>query len=236
MTRKEMKKQAKAQLSGSWGIAIGAWLLMEILISAASGFTFGISSLFTGVLTFGLTGIYMSIVRTGDAKLETLFSGFSNFVNSFLAGLLETIYIFLWTWLFIIPGIVKSYSYAMTFYILCDNPEMSGNDAITASRKMMKGNKWRLFVLDLSFIGWHLLAILTLGLLHLYITPYMQATRAQFYEDLKAKNAPPAEEGFDNADGGNDNGGDNGNGDGGTYIPAPASEAQPETDSIVTEL
>ena len=190
MTRQEMKQTARKQLSGNWGIAIGAWLLSSIIISMASSITFGLSFWFTGVMTFGLTGIYMYIIREGSAKLETLFSGFSNFINSFLAGLLQTLFIFLWTLLFIVPGIVKSYSYAMTFYILNDNPEMSGNDAITASREMMKGHKGELFLLDLSFIGWYILCGLTLGILSFYVVPYVQATKAAFYESLKKENDP----------------------------------------------
>jgi uncharacterized membrane protein len=87
--------------------------------------------------------------------------------------------------LFIIPGIVKSYSSAMSYYIMCDNPEMGANEAITRSREMMNGHKWQLFCLHFSFIGWILLSMLTCGLLLFMVTPYMNAATAEFYEKLK---------------------------------------------------
>ena len=108
--------------------------------------------------------------------------------------LLVQIYIMLWTLLFYIPGIVKSYSYAMTPYILLDKPELSATDAITESRKMMNGHKMELFILDLSFIGWILLSLLTCGILFLYVAPYMQAARAEFYRTLKGDDEPKADE------------------------------------------
>ena len=97
------------------------------------------------------------------------------------------VFIFLWSLLLVIPGLIKSYSYAMSNFILADNPTMSANDAITASRKMMDGNKWRLFCLDFSFIGWYLLCGLTFGLLTFFVEPYHQAARAEFYESIRGE-------------------------------------------------
>ena len=88
--------------------------------------------------------------------------------------------------LFIFPGIVKIFSYAMTPFILEENPELSANDAIDRSRAMMKGHKFDLFWLLLSFIGWFILALLTLGIGGLWLQPYMQTSVAAFYEDVKA--------------------------------------------------
>ena len=87
--------------------------------------------------------------------------------------------------LFFIPGLVKSYSYAMTFYIQKENPEMSGTEAITKSREIMHGNKWRLFCLDFSFVGWYLLSALTCGVLMIWVLPYHMAAHAAFYEEIK---------------------------------------------------
>ena len=101
------------------------------------------------------------------------------------ASVLYNVFLALWSMLFIIPGIVKYYSYSMTFYILRDNPDMLANDAITASRQMMNGHKLRLFCLHLSFIGWILLSVLTLGIGLLFVFPYMQTAQAAFYEDLR---------------------------------------------------
>jgi uncharacterized membrane protein len=107
--------------------------------------------------------------------------------NVVLVMFLKNLFLMLWTLLFIIPGIVKIYSYRMVPYILKEHPELSGTKAITLSRQMMNGHKWNAFVLDLSFIGWIILSALTLGILHIfYVGPYIQATDAELYEALKA--------------------------------------------------
>jgi uncharacterized membrane protein len=99
---------------------------------------------------------------------------------------LRDLYLTLWTCLFFIPGIVKSYSYRMVPYILAENPELSAREAITLSRKMMYGHKWSTFVLDLSFIGWQLLSGITMGLVGVFYTnPYVAATDAELYRTLR---------------------------------------------------
>ena len=96
------------------------------------------------------------------------------------------LYTILWTMLFIIPGIVKSYEYQMIPYLLAENPQMSREQAFAESKRMMSGQKWRAFVLDLSFIGWNILSAITLGILGiLYVQPYMDATHAALYEALR---------------------------------------------------
>lgn len=105
-----------------------------------------------------------------------------------VAGILVPIFTFLWSLLFFIPGIVKSFSYAMTFYILNDHPEYSATQAITESRKMMHGHKGELFVLYLSFLGWDLLSLLTFGILEIvYVAPYKAAAVAGFYDAIKGE-------------------------------------------------
>ena len=89
-----------------------------------------------------------------------------------------------WTLLFIIPGLIAAYRYQLTGYILAENPEMGANDAITRSKELMKGNKWRLFCLDFSFIGWDILSAFTLGIGDLWLTPYRSAAAAAFYREL----------------------------------------------------
>ena len=99
---------------------------------------------------------------------------------------LRDLFLFLWSLLFFIPAIIKAYSYRMVPYILADHPEMSGTEVITLSRQMMNGSKWRAFVLDLSFIGWHILSALTMGILGIfYVTPYKCSTDAELYQALK---------------------------------------------------
>ena len=99
--------------------------------------------------------------------------------------MLVGLYTLLWSLLLIIPGLIKSYSYAMTPYIMAEKPDMSVNDAITKSRQIMNGHKWQLFCLDLSFTGWMLLSMVTLGLGLIYVWPYYNAARAAFYREIK---------------------------------------------------
>ena len=103
---------------------------------------------------------------------------------------LSTIYIFLWTLLLIIPGIIKSYSYALTPYILVEHPEMSANEAIEESMRLMDGHKFDLFYLQLSFIGWAILSILSLGLGFFWLIPYQMTAQAAFYRDIKNEAMP----------------------------------------------
>ena len=100
-------------------------------------------------------------------------------------ALLQAVYTFLWSLLLVIPGIVKSYSYAMTNYILLDEPELRYDAAIEKSMKLMAGNKMKLFLLDLSFIGWALLCVLTFGIGVFWLKPYVSTAHAAFYEDIK---------------------------------------------------
>ena len=92
----------------------------------------------------------------------------------------------MWTLLFVIPGIVKYYSYAMAPYIMIENPDMSASDVISESRRLMDGHKWELFVLDLSFIGWEFLTAITFGLVGIYLIPYYNETYAAYYRYVKS--------------------------------------------------
>ncbi|MBQ9748911.1 MAG: DUF975 family protein [Clostridia bacterium] len=186
MTISQLKQNAKAMLKGNWGLAIGIVLLNAVLVGVVGNIVPGIGALIlTGPLTFGLTLAFLTLARTGKMYFEHLFKGFENFGTTCIAGILQNVFIALWTLLLVIPGIVKSYSYALTYYLINDNPNLSANDAITESRKMMDGHKLDLFVLDLSFIGWYFLSAFTFGILLIYVVPYHHAAKASFYEDLK---------------------------------------------------
>ena len=102
-----------------------------------------------------------------------------------LLYLLVNLYLFLWTLLFIIPGIIKSFSYAMTYFIINDHPEYSLNQAITESRRMMDGHKMEYFILCLSFIGWFILSCITLGIGFLWLIPYFYTTSALLRRDCR---------------------------------------------------
>lgn len=125
----------------------------------------------------------------GEApEFGDLFSKFDQFGQGFAQAFLRRLYVFLWSLLFIIPGIVKSFSYAMTPFIMADNPNLTASEAINLSKKMMDGHKLDLFWLDLTFIGWDLLCILTLNLGHIALNPYKNAAYAAFYRQVKELN------------------------------------------------
>ena len=202
----DLKGEALDSLEGKWGLAVGATLLISILITAFSfsvdwGFSliFGWQktngSLSTNILSFFVTGpltlggyyLGLNILREKQASIGNVFIWFSEgkrFLKSFLLYLLVNLYLFLWTLLFIIPGIIKSFSYAMTYFIINDHPEYSLNQAITESRRMMDGHKMEYFILCLSFIGWFILSCITLGIGFLWLIPYFYTTSAAFYEEI----------------------------------------------------
>ena len=161
-----------------WGLFAG--MTVYILIFA----------IVTGIVLFVLGSVievgYSKLVdRRSEAKIETMFGYFSFWKTTAAARLLQTLYILLWSLLFIIPGIMAAYSYSMTGYILADNPDMTADEAIARSKQMMDGNRWRLFCLQISFIGWSLLSsLLTFGIGDLWLTPYRQAASAAFYREI----------------------------------------------------
>ena len=137
-------------------------------------------------LLVGCYAFFSRNVRNTPASLNEIKEGFAGYGSKVLAMFLKDLFIFLWTLLLIIPGIVKSYSYKMVPYILADNPDISAMDAITKSREMMNGNKMKAFLLDLSFFGWILLSAFTCGIVALfYVGPYIASTQGALYEELK---------------------------------------------------
>ena len=125
-------------------------------------------------------------IEEPGAPFSLIKTGFQNFGHTFATLLLRDLFLILWALLFIIPALIKGYSYCMVPFILKEHPELSATEVITRSREMMNGHKWRAFVLDLSFIGWILLGVLTLGLgLIFWTEPYMYSTRAALYLKLK---------------------------------------------------
>jgi uncharacterized membrane protein len=125
--------------------------------------------------------------QKADAKVAEVAFAYDNcWKNIAVTMFFRDLFTFLWTLLFIIPGIVKAYEYRMIPYILAENPDMKREDVFALSKKMMDGEKWHAFVLDLSFIGWHILGALTAGVLEVfYVVPYQSSTNATLYEALK---------------------------------------------------
>lgn len=179
--RTQVKLEAKQALSKNFGTALGVLIVGAVILGIASFVSF----LLAGVISVGYAIVFLEIVRGWKLEFADMFKGFNNFGTNCLAGILIAVYSFLWSLLFVIPGIIKAYSYAMTPYVLADHPEMSANDAISASRVIMDGHKWDLFVLQLSFFWWILLCCFTFGLAYIYVGPYMAAAEAKFYDAIK---------------------------------------------------
>ena len=133
----------------------------------------------------GLAIVFLTLARSQGATFGMMFDGFMRFGTAFAAYLLMAIFVLLWALLLIVPGIIASLSYSMTYYIIRDDPTVGALEAIGRSKKMMRGSKWKFFCLQWRFLGWALLCLLTLGIGFLWLAPYMMTSMARFYEDLK---------------------------------------------------
>ena len=148
-----------------------------------------ITMLIQGPFVYGICRAATKLARGQKAVFMDTFVGFKeNFTGALLLGFLQNIFITLWTLLLIVPGIVKSYSYAMAHYLRQDDPsrDKQAVEYINQSKEMMEGHKWQLFCLDLSFIGWYIVGALCLGIGVFFVIPYHEVARANFYEELKA--------------------------------------------------
>lgn len=137
-----------------------------------------------GFVSLGLIQYNMNLIDGAEGLFSDLFSKSSLLGKALWLRVRMGIFIFLWTLLLIIPGIIKYYSYSMSGFIMAENPEIDAKEAMTISIDMMKGNKWRLFCLGFSFIGWALLSLLTMGIGFLFLGPYVNASYASFYDDI----------------------------------------------------
>ena len=203
-SNKDLMTQAREALSGRWGLAVGTLFVYMLILGSinslpphhhtvlSSGvnynFSFGslIMLLIGGAFAFGVATFSLAIARKEGAKFRMLFSGFKYYVKTLGLYLLMLLFICLWMLLLIIPGIIASLSYSLSFFIMSDDPEIGIMDAIKKSKKMMYGYKWKFFCLNCRFIGWIILGILSLGIGLLWIVPYMYISYAKFYDDVKA--------------------------------------------------
>ncbi|PJI09469.1 MULTISPECIES: DUF975 family protein [Clostridium] len=237
----EIRKMARQQLKGKWGLAIllilvgGVILALSAILLVLSYIGLIIDFVIVGVLALGLNSCFLKIARGEKIKIENIFSGFKNFRSAFLLQLLIIIFTLLWSFIAMIPfgvislivlgthineipqgdgfysiiytvfivfgsmasivvefyliltsAIIALYRYSMSYYILSDCQSIGAYEAIKKSKKMMKGYKWKLFYLNLSFIGWIALSIITYGIGFLWIIPYIETAKANFYENLKS--------------------------------------------------
>lgn len=207
----QIKKKSLASLKGKWGIGVGLTLIVflitsivptivEVLLSGgfsewidqteppliADMVNLLISFLFIP-MTVASYWFYLVIARWNDPKISDVFAVYKEWELSLKVigtSILVGIFTILWSLLLIIPGIIKGISYSQVFFLLRDNPQLSALEAITESKVRMKGYKWKYFLLNLSFIGWAFIAIFTLGIGFLWLTPYISTANATFYNEL----------------------------------------------------
>ena len=185
----DILKQLYAELEAS---GILDWIVTGAGIALVVGLLAGVVYLILGsIVGVGYAKFNLDMVDMAkEPEIRTLFGYFKQWKTTTVAALLQMLYIFLWSLLLIIPGIIAAYSYAMTNYILAENPELTASEAITRSKEMMAGNRWRLFCLGFSFIGWDFLCSMTFGIGNLWLTPYKQAATAAFYRDVSGTGRP----------------------------------------------
>ncbi|GGJ57294.1 putative membrane protein [Anoxybacillus voinovskiensis] len=211
MALSTLRRQARQALKGKWGAAVLVMLVYFFLntivpttieIFASGGWNAWIeqenpplaASIVNLLYSFALIPlgiamywVFLDVYRGQHLHVSHMFSTYTPVKRAFkLIGtfILYSIFVFLWSLLLIIPGIIKALAYSQTFFLLKDHPEYSVLQAITESKKRMKGYKWKLFLLYLIFFGWGLLAILTLGIGLLWLIPYFYTSLAAFYEEF----------------------------------------------------
>lgn len=209
-TRAEIKARAKESLKGHYWYAFGVTILVEVIAVLASSIVsavmniapesallasicsllnIAVALLVTLPLATGLIRYFINLCKGNEAQLGDLTYAYkSNLGNVILMLIKEAVFVWLWSLLFVIPGIIKTYEYFMIEYMVADNANLDRKRAFEITKAAMKGNKWRTFVLGLSFIGWILLGIITVGIGFLFLMPYMSATYTHYYLELK-KNA-----------------------------------------------
>ncbi len=186
LTCQELRDRAWNSLTGKYWSLIIMLLVFAVISGAAGSFTMGLLSLLTLPMSYALSVAFLNVSRTQcNPQLESMFTVYrDNFLKAFLVPLLQGLFVFLWSLLFVIPGVIMAYAYSMAIYVANDNPELSAMDAIRKSRELMDGHKWDLFVLDLSFIGWIFLCLLTFGIGFFFLAPYIEMAHVEFYREL----------------------------------------------------
>lgn len=205
-SNKEIRLAARQELKGFWTMPVLATLVYYLINSVCQGANFftqlgsvsfrlcfasiylAIAILVLVPLEYGFQLAFLHFLREDkEDTVEQIFCGFKTYGRAIGVTLLQMVFIFLWSMLLIIPGIVKFFSYAMTVFISKDHPELSANECIDRSMDMMNGHKMQLFLMYLGFVGLTILSVFTLFIGLLWLIPYMQVCVAEFYENLKAE-------------------------------------------------
>ena len=182
---KKIMQEARKSLEGRWKLVISTYFIFFLITISIQSSAYILGLIVNGTLYLGLSIFLLSFLRKKEAKLMQIFEGFPKFDVALFTYIRRYMYIFLWTLLFIVPGIVAALKYSQTFFIMADNPKMKAKEILAKSMEMMDGYKWKLFCLYLRFLGWTLLSILTCGIGFIWLLPYIAVSRARFYEDIK---------------------------------------------------
>lgn len=217
MTSKNLRTQARQSLNGKWGVAVAVSFVATLLngtigvpANSSSATSNGYLDTFMnmrllsvvltvgtvmwlirlvvgGAITLGSSSFYTKMVKGEQVRFGDLFGYFHQLWRGFCMQFLMGLFVCLWSLLLVIPGIVAAYSYAMTPYLMAEFQDLGTMDALRESKRLMKGNRFRLFCLHFSFIGWAILAVLTFGIGDLWLSPYVEAATAAFYMDVTGR-------------------------------------------------
>ncbi len=188
MPQDQLMDEAKAALTGKWGMGAAAFLIMALvsLIGEFDGIGDLISLLLLGPLSVGMAMFYLMISREEeDVELGVVFDGFKLFGKAVGAYILMLLAILVGFILLVIPGFIVAFGLAQTFFIIADDPEIGVIDALKYSWELMDGHKFDYFILMLRFLGWGFLSILTIGIGFFFLVPYFQTTAAKFYNSIR---------------------------------------------------
>ncbi|MCL2058139.1 MAG: DUF975 family protein [Oscillospiraceae bacterium] len=183
-SRAELKSLAKDQIKGKIGILFLCMLIVAV-ISGAAGFTFVGPLILGPAFLIASVRIYLNLTDGGTPVLGDIFKGFDVIGKAVWLSILVGFFTMLWSMLLYVPGIIKGISYSMSFYILAENPDMTAREALNESKRIMKGNVGKMFVLALSFFPWLLLCGITFGIAGIYVVPYMTTTITNFYKEIR---------------------------------------------------
>lgn len=193
---RELRSRGKELLKSNTGFFIGLMVIIA-LISAVAGLTF-VGVLAVGAIALGDACAMIKAKREKVGDYSLLFKSFDRFGSALLLTLLISIYTFLWSLLFVIPGIIATYKYSQAYYILADHPEYTASQALAESCRLMDGNKAKLFWLQLSFFGWMLVVAITFGIAGFWVIPYINCTNVEFYHYLLEKDGQTVKTANDN--------------------------------------
>ncbi|OPL09373.1 MAG: hypothetical protein AVO33_00710 [delta proteobacterium ML8_F1] len=199
MGTRDFKLRAKDNLRGQWPLLVVITLLVLFVTGAgANNLRFEseqgtnvslnlITFLLNGPINLGMALLYLGLEQTKTARLESFLEGFRSFLDAFLLNLLTMAFVILWSLLLVVPGIIAAIRYSMAYLIMAEDPGMTPRKALDASKALMAGHKAEYALFVLSFIGWGILTIITFGLASLYLIPYFNASKVNFYHAIKGE-------------------------------------------------